>query len=49
LLDDAERERRAAERKSQIAAANAAPVRKTRADGSQYDRYPDGRRIEVAS
>jgi hypothetical protein len=43
LLDDAERERLAAER----AARNAMPQRKTRADGSQYDKYPDGRVVEV--
>jgi hypothetical protein len=31
----------------QLAARNALPVRKTRFDGSQYDKYPDGRRVEV--
>ena len=44
LLDDAERERLAAER---MARFNATPQRKTRGDGSQYDRYPDGRVVEV--
>jgi hypothetical protein len=43
LLDDAEREQLAAQR----AARNAMPQRKTRGDGSQYDRYPDGRVVEV--
>ena len=49
VLDEAGRERRVAERKSQIDALNATPVRKTRGDGSQYDRYPDGRRVEVTN
>jgi hypothetical protein len=44
LLDDETRARRSAE--AQARAANT-PVRKTRADGSQYDKYPDGRRVEV--
>ena len=43
LLDDESRARRTAER----AARNALPQRKTRRDGSQYDRYPDGRVVEV--
>jgi hypothetical protein len=30
-------------------AFNAAPQRKVRGDGSQYDRYPDGREVEVSS
>ena len=49
LLDDAERERRAAENKAHIAAENARPVRKVRGDGSQYERHADGRIVEVAS
>ena len=49
LMDDAERERREAESKQRIAALNALPVRKTRGDGSQYDKYPDGRRVEVVT
>lgn len=46
LLDDAERERRAAERRATF---NATPQRKTRGDGSQFDRFPDGREVEVTS
>ena len=49
LLDDTERERRAAEAKAQRETRNAAPQRKVRGDGSQYDRYPDGRVVEVMS
>lgn len=49
LLDDAERERRAADDKARREAERAAPRRKTRADGSQYDRYPDGRVVEITS
>jgi hypothetical protein len=49
LLDDNERERRAAEARARHDALNAAPVRKVRNDGSQFDRYPDGRRVEVTS
>jgi hypothetical protein len=47
LLNDAERERLAAEDRARCDAFNAAPRRKTRGDGSQYDRYPDGRVVEV--
>lgn len=43
LLDDTERDRRAAEQIKR----NAMPVRKTRGDGSQYDKYPDGRVVEL--
>jgi hypothetical protein len=46
ILTDAERDRRATERR---AAFNATPQRKTRGDGSKYDRYPDGREVEVTS
>lgn len=42
-------ERLAAADKVRRDALNAAPQRKTRGDGSQYDRYPDGRVVEVAS
>jgi hypothetical protein len=45
LLDDAERERRAAETTNR----NALPQRKTRGDGSQYDKYPDGSLVEVVT
>ena len=45
LLDDAEREQLAAERN----ARNAAPTRKTRGDGSQYDRHADGRVVEIST
>ncbi len=47
LLDDAARERLAAEDAARVDAINAMPTRKTRGDGSQYDRYPDGRVVEV--
>lgn len=49
LLDDAERAQRAAEDKARRDALNAAPQRKTRGDGSQFDRYPDGREVEVST
>jgi hypothetical protein len=49
LLDDAERAQLAAEEKVRRDTLNAAPQRKTRGDGSQYDRYPDGRVIEVTA
>lgn len=49
MLDDAQRERLAAESKARRDALSAAPQRKTRGDGSQYDRYPDGRVVEVTS
>jgi hypothetical protein len=49
LLDDAERAQFAAEEKVRRDALNAAPQRKTRGDGSQYDRYPDGRVVEVSA
>ncbi|MEO8680158.1 MAG: hypothetical protein ABI665_13990 [Vicinamibacterales bacterium] len=48
LLDDASREHLTTERASLMAARNAAPTRKTRGDGSQYDKYPDGRCVEVS-
>ena len=41
LLPDDERARR-------VVARNALPTRKTRGDGSQDQRYPDGRIVEVA-
>ncbi len=44
LLDDADRERRDRELHE---AARAKPTRKTRGDGSHYDVYADGRRVEV--
>jgi hypothetical protein len=47
LLDDTERERRAAEAKARLDALNAVPQRKVRGDGSRYDRYSDGRVVEV--
>ncbi len=43
LLDDAGRQQQQAD----IAARNAQPQRKVRGDKSQYDRYPDGRVVEV--
>jgi hypothetical protein len=48
LLDDDARERLAAEGKARRDALNAAPQRKVRGDGSEYDRYPDGRVVEVS-
>jgi hypothetical protein len=49
LLDDAERAQRDAEGAARIAASNAMPQRKVRGDGTQYDRWPDGRVVEVTS
>jgi hypothetical protein len=49
MLDDAERERLARERAVRVTAANAGPQRKTRGDGTQYDKYPDGRIVEVTA
>jgi hypothetical protein len=43
LLTDDER----AAKQAHVDALNALPQRKTRADGSEYDRCPDGRRVEV--
>lgn len=43
LMDDAARTAKAAATSAQ----NGAPQRKTRSDGSQYDRYPDGRVVEL--
>jgi hypothetical protein len=48
MLDDPEREHLAAEGKAPREASNAAPQRKTRGDGSQYDKYPDGRVVEIS-
>jgi len=47
LLDDAERDRLAVEAAQQRDALHAMPKRKTRGDGTQYDKYPDGRFVEV--
>lgn len=47
LMDDDARAKAAAQSKARIDALNAAPRRKVRGDGSQYDRYPDGRVVEV--
>jgi hypothetical protein len=47
LLDDEERSKRDAQGAARIAALRALPQRKTRGDGTQYDKYPDGRRVEV--
>jgi hypothetical protein len=49
LLTDEERAARDAERQAFIDAERAQPRRKTRADQSQYDLYPDGRTVEVAA
>ena len=48
-LDDTERARGEAEAKARRDALNAAPQRKVREDGSEYDRYPDGRVVEVTA
>jgi len=47
LLDDDARATLEAEAQARRDALNAMPLRKTRGDGSQYDKYPDGRRVEV--
>ena len=47
LLDDDVRAKRDAEAAANIAALNAQPQRKMRGDGTMYDKYPDGRRVEV--
>jgi hypothetical protein len=47
LMSDAEREQKAKDDLARVAAENAKPQRKTRGDGSQYDKYPDGRIVEV--
>lgn len=47
LLDDDERAAQEAAAKAKRDELNARPVRKVRGDGSQYDKYPDGRRVEV--
>lgn len=47
LISDEERAQQDANNEARVAALNALPTRKTRGDGSQYDRYPDGRRVEV--
>lgn len=49
LLDDDERAKRDASSDMRRARLNAEPQLKTRGDGSQYLKYPDGRRVEVAS
>lgn len=49
LMDDDERAKPAAENNAHCDALDALPQRKTRGDGSQYDRYPDGRVVEVTT
>jgi hypothetical protein len=49
LMDDDARAKHEAEAKKRLDIARAAPQRKTRGDGSTYDRYPDGRVVEVTS
>lgn len=49
LLDDAARAKRDAELKARRDALKTAPQRKVRGDGSEYDRYPDGRVVEVTN
>jgi hypothetical protein len=47
LLDDEARAKRAAEERARYQELAGRPTRKTRGDGSQYDKYPDGRIVEV--
>lgn len=47
LLDDGARAQKESEARTRRDALNAAPVRKVRGDGSRYDKYPDGRVVEV--
>lgn len=47
LEDDTTRARVTAHAANRAAELNAGPQRKTRGDGSQFDKYPDGRRVEV--
>lgn len=47
LEDDAARAKRAADAQLRYLLDSEKPQRKTRGDGSQYDKYPDGRRVEV--
>jgi hypothetical protein len=47
LLDDVARETLTGDRAAYAAERNARPTRKTRGDGSQYDKYPDGRIVEI--
>jgi hypothetical protein len=49
LMDDDARAKRDAEAQARREALNAPPQRKVRGDGSQYDKYPDGRRVEVTT
>jgi len=47
LLGDKERAKRDAQIQARDAEAATRPRRKTRPDGTQYDKYPDGRCVEV--
>jgi hypothetical protein len=47
LLTDEQRDARAREVAEQYEASRQRPQRKRRGDGSQYDKYPDGRIVEV--
>ncbi len=49
LLDDEMRIEREAEATARREAVNALPTRKVRGDGSMYDRFPDGRVVEVTT
>jgi len=49
LMGDTERTKRDAESKARRDALNALPTRKVRGDGTMFDRYPDGRCVEVTS
>lgn len=49
LLDDDARAARDAESQARRDKLNTTPVRKTRGDGSQFDRWPDGRVVEITS
>ena len=47
LMSDEEREQKARDDAERVRLANAAPQRKRRHDGTLYDRYPDGRCVDV--
>lgn len=49
LLDDDVRAKRDAEADMRRAELNTRPVRKVRGDGSMYDRFPDGTRVDVTT
>lgn len=48
LLSDEARERLTAERAERARARNASPTRKVRGDGSMYDKFSDGKEVEIS-